>query len=172
MIPQGEPFMESLINNRPMLYSISISGGAIIALASGLLPEANEYFELVQLPTEVCRTGEITYRELVQLPTEVKLVQLPTEVCRTELVQLPTENWELVQLPTENLCNYLLRTCAITYRELVQLPTENLCNYLQRTGAITYRELVQLPTEGTDIVGAFVIDRTLQLLCGTGKHFI
>ncbi|KAH3794394.1 hypothetical protein DPMN_147927 [Dreissena polymorpha] len=121
MIPQGEPFMESLIYNRPMLYSISISGGAIIALASGLLPEANEYFERVQLPTKVSRTGAITYREVS-------------------------------------------RTGAITYRELVQLPTE-----VSRTGAITYRELVQLPTEATDIVGAFVIDRTLQLLCGTGK---
>ncbi|KAH3794144.1 endoplasmic reticulum transmembrane helix translocase-like [Dreissena polymorpha] len=80
---KGEPFMESLINNRPMLYSISISGGAIIAMASGLLPEANEYFELVQLPTE--------FRNTVM---------------------------------------------AVVI---------------------------------ADIVGAFVIDRTLQLLCGTGK---
>lgn len=50
---QGEPFMESLFNNKPMLYSISVSGSAIIALASGLMPEANEYFELVQLPDNV-----------------------------------------------------------------------------------------------------------------------
>lgn len=45
--------MESLRNNKPMLYSLSISGSAIIALASGMLPEATEYFELVQLPDEV-----------------------------------------------------------------------------------------------------------------------
>ncbi|WAR31484.1 AT131-like protein [Mya arenaria] len=53
---KGEPFMESLFNNKPMMYSISISGGAIIALASGLMPEMNEYFELVQLPDEFRNT--------------------------------------------------------------------------------------------------------------------
>lgn len=45
--------MESLFNNKPMLYSVTISGSAIVALASGLMPEANEYFELVQLPDDV-----------------------------------------------------------------------------------------------------------------------
>jgi len=45
--------MEGLFKNKPMLYSISVSGSAVIALASGLMPEANEYFELVQLPDEV-----------------------------------------------------------------------------------------------------------------------
>ncbi|XP_060590702.1 endoplasmic reticulum transmembrane helix translocase-like isoform X1 [Ruditapes philippinarum] len=49
---KGEPFMESLRNNKPMLYSLSISGSAIIGLASGLLPEATEYFELVHLPDD------------------------------------------------------------------------------------------------------------------------
>ncbi|KAL4219329.1 hypothetical protein ACF0H5_021909 [Mactra antiquata] len=49
---KGEPFMESLRNNKPMLYSVSISGGAIIALASGFIPEATEYFELVHLPDD------------------------------------------------------------------------------------------------------------------------
>ena len=45
--------MESLRNNTPLLYSLMISGGTIVALASGLMPEATEYFELVPLPDEV-----------------------------------------------------------------------------------------------------------------------
>ena len=45
--------MESLRSNRPLLYSLGISGGTIIVLASGLVPEATEYFEMVPLPDEV-----------------------------------------------------------------------------------------------------------------------
>ena len=50
---QGEPFMESLFNNKPLLYSLAVSGSAIVALASGVVPELCEQFELVPLPTEV-----------------------------------------------------------------------------------------------------------------------
>ena len=45
--------MESLRSNRPLLYSLGISGGTIVVLASGLVPEATEYFEMVPLPDEV-----------------------------------------------------------------------------------------------------------------------
>lgn len=45
--------MESLIENRPMLFSILSSGLAVFALASNLFPELNEKFELIQLPYEV-----------------------------------------------------------------------------------------------------------------------
>ena len=45
--------MESLRSNKPLLYSLGISGGTIIALASGVIPEATEYFEMVPLPDEV-----------------------------------------------------------------------------------------------------------------------
>ena len=50
---QGEPFMESLRSNKPLLYSLGVSGGTIVMLASGLVPEATEYFEMVPLPDEV-----------------------------------------------------------------------------------------------------------------------
>ena len=36
-----------------MLYSFTLSGSAIVALASGVVPELCEQFELVPLPTEV-----------------------------------------------------------------------------------------------------------------------
>ena len=45
--------MESLFNNKPLLYSLAVSGSAIVALASGVVPELCEQFELVPLPTEV-----------------------------------------------------------------------------------------------------------------------
>ncbi|OWF35828.1 manganese-transporting ATPase 13A1-like [Mizuhopecten yessoensis] len=49
---RGEPFMESLRNNKPLLYSVMISAGAIVGLSSGLFPEVTEQFELVTLPDE------------------------------------------------------------------------------------------------------------------------
>ena len=45
--------MESLRENKPLLYSLFISGGVVAALASGLLPDVAQQFEIVELPTEV-----------------------------------------------------------------------------------------------------------------------
>uniref|UniRef100_A0A915AUB1 Cation-transporting ATPase n=2 Tax=Parascaris univalens TaxID=6257 RepID=A0A915AUB1_PARUN len=49
---RGRPFMESLMENKPMLYSLLFSGSAVFALASGISPELTEKFELVELPIE------------------------------------------------------------------------------------------------------------------------
>lgn len=45
--------MESLSANRPLLLSILISGGAVFALALGLIPELSTQLEVVPFPTEV-----------------------------------------------------------------------------------------------------------------------
>jgi manganese-transporting P-type ATPase len=45
--------MESLTENRALLYSLLISGGSIVALASGLVPDASTQFQLVELDPEV-----------------------------------------------------------------------------------------------------------------------
>lgn len=45
--------MESLFNNKPLLYSLAFSCTAIIALASGIVPDIAEQFEIVPLPEEV-----------------------------------------------------------------------------------------------------------------------
>lgn len=45
--------MESLSENRPLLWSIALSGLAIVGLLTGSSPEFNEYFSLVDIPTEV-----------------------------------------------------------------------------------------------------------------------
>ena len=45
--------MESLRENKPLLYSLMVSGGAIVALSSGLIPELQEQFQLVELEPEV-----------------------------------------------------------------------------------------------------------------------
>lgn len=50
---KGHPFMESLSENKPMLYSLLFSGFAVFMLASGISPELTEKFELVELPVAV-----------------------------------------------------------------------------------------------------------------------
>ncbi|KAJ8254056.1 hypothetical protein COCON_G00206680 [Conger conger] len=49
---KGHPFMESLNENRPLLWSIALSALAIVGLLSGSSPEFNEQFALVDIPTE------------------------------------------------------------------------------------------------------------------------
>nr|XP_020634904.1 manganese-transporting ATPase 13A1 [Pogona vitticeps] len=49
---KGHPFMESLRENKPLLWSIILSGLAIAALLAGSSPEFNEQFGLVEIPTE------------------------------------------------------------------------------------------------------------------------
>lgn len=45
--------MESLFNNKPLLYSLAFSGISITALASGVVPDIADQFEIVPLPIEV-----------------------------------------------------------------------------------------------------------------------
>ncbi|KAF7243939.1 Manganese-transporting ATPase 13A1, partial [Varanus komodoensis] len=49
---KGHPFMESLRENKPLLWSIILSGLAIVALLTGSSPEFSEQFGLVEIPTE------------------------------------------------------------------------------------------------------------------------
>jgi cation-transporting ATPase 13A1 len=50
---KGHPFMESLKDNKPLLYSIFFSASAAVALASRISPEFNEQFQIVEFPDEV-----------------------------------------------------------------------------------------------------------------------
>ncbi|KAJ1172742.1 hypothetical protein NDU88_004584 [Pleurodeles waltl] len=49
---KGHPFMESLRENKPLLWSIILSGLAIVGLLSGSSPEFNDQFGLVDIPME------------------------------------------------------------------------------------------------------------------------
>jgi len=49
---RGRPFMESLLENKALAWSLVFASTSILTLASGLLPEVSEKFELVVLPTE------------------------------------------------------------------------------------------------------------------------
>lgn len=50
---RGRPFMESLMENRPLLYSIGISLCGLFALASNSLPsDVQEQFQIVRIPSE------------------------------------------------------------------------------------------------------------------------
>ncbi|KAL5015721.1 hypothetical protein ScPMuIL_005310 [Solemya velum] len=53
---RGLPFMESLWDNKPLLYSLLLSAMGVVVLGSGFVPELSEQFELVQLPTEFRNT--------------------------------------------------------------------------------------------------------------------
>uniref|UniRef100_A0A915ENS9 Cation-transporting ATPase 13A1 n=1 Tax=Ditylenchus dipsaci TaxID=166011 RepID=A0A915ENS9_9BILA len=46
------PFMESLAENKPMLYSILSSAFAVFALASNVVPEFSQKFEVVEMPDQ------------------------------------------------------------------------------------------------------------------------
>uniref|UniRef100_A0A158P6R6 Cation-transporting ATPase n=1 Tax=Angiostrongylus cantonensis TaxID=6313 RepID=A0A158P6R6_ANGCA len=50
---RGRPFMESLLENRAMLYSLLISGSSVFMLALGASEEVMHQFELVALPSEL-----------------------------------------------------------------------------------------------------------------------
>ncbi|XP_049787588.1 endoplasmic reticulum transmembrane helix translocase [Schistocerca cancellata] len=49
---RGHPFMESLTENKALLYSIVGSAAAILILAMGLVPEMAYQFEIVEFPAE------------------------------------------------------------------------------------------------------------------------
>ncbi|XP_064115306.1 endoplasmic reticulum transmembrane helix translocase-like [Macrobrachium nipponense] len=49
---RGHPFMESLSENKALLYSLLCSGGVVMALALGIIPEFAQQFEIVDFPPE------------------------------------------------------------------------------------------------------------------------
>lgn len=52
-IPQGHPFMESLLDNKALLYSLMASGGFVLCMITGSVPEINQQFEIVSFPPKV-----------------------------------------------------------------------------------------------------------------------
>ena len=44
--------MESLVENKPLLYSLMISGSTVVCLACGLLPDLSDQFQLVEFAPE------------------------------------------------------------------------------------------------------------------------
>ncbi|CAH2233997.1 jg9900 [Pararge aegeria aegeria] len=49
---RGEPFMEGLKDNKPLLFSILLSGGTVLALATGMVPDLTNAFEIVYFPPD------------------------------------------------------------------------------------------------------------------------
>ena len=50
---KGHPFMESLKENKPLLYSIIFSASAAVGLACRTFPDLNEQFQIVDFPSDV-----------------------------------------------------------------------------------------------------------------------
>jgi len=51
--------MESLLENKPLLYSLLASSFFLLNLVTGITPELNEYFEIVIFQNEVSRIIEL-----------------------------------------------------------------------------------------------------------------
>ncbi|XP_013793364.1 manganese-transporting ATPase 13A1-like [Limulus polyphemus] len=49
---RGHPFMESLTENKPLMYSLGISGLAILVLVKGMMPDFSNQFEIVEFPKD------------------------------------------------------------------------------------------------------------------------
>ncbi|KAJ8038822.1 Manganese-transporting ATPase 13A1 [Holothuria leucospilota] len=49
---KGHPFMESLQDNKPLLYSLMFSIMAIISLTCGLVPDVADQFSIIEFPYE------------------------------------------------------------------------------------------------------------------------
>ncbi|XP_073242423.1 endoplasmic reticulum transmembrane helix translocase-like [Porites lutea] len=47
---KGHPFMESLLDNKALLYSLLASGGFVVCMVTGSVPEINQQFEIVTFP--------------------------------------------------------------------------------------------------------------------------
>ncbi|XP_065286450.1 endoplasmic reticulum transmembrane helix translocase isoform X2 [Dermacentor albipictus] len=52
---RGYPFMERLSENKPLLYSLLISGVSVVVLVAGLAPDVAKQFEIVQFPGDMQR---------------------------------------------------------------------------------------------------------------------
>lgn len=49
---KGHPFMESLKDNKPLLYSLMFSVLAISSLTLGLVPDVADQFSIIEFPAE------------------------------------------------------------------------------------------------------------------------
>lgn len=50
---KGHPFMESLRENRLLLYSILTSSTIVLCLALGIVPDLLQTFEIIEFPDDV-----------------------------------------------------------------------------------------------------------------------
>nr|CAD7592201.1 unnamed protein product [Timema genevievae] len=73
---RGHPYMESLTENKALLYSIVGSAGAILALALGVFPDMAYQFEIVDFPSDVI----LSLALFVNMATKRKAVIQDTEI--------------------------------------------------------------------------------------------
>lgn len=50
---KGHPFMESLRENRLLMYSIFASSGVVLCLALNLVPDIQNAFQIIDFPSDV-----------------------------------------------------------------------------------------------------------------------
>ena len=61
---QGHPFMASLRENKPLLYSLLVSTTVLFVLASGFLPDLSATFEITPFTEEVKDYSYVTIDRL------------------------------------------------------------------------------------------------------------
>ena len=69
-LQQGHPFMVSLVDNKPLLYSILVTATVVLVLAAGLFPDLSAYLQVVDFPNEVRHT--VTHCQHYVISTSVQ----------------------------------------------------------------------------------------------------
>lgn len=59
--------MESLRQNKALLNSICLSGGVVVALTLGILPELSAQFEIIDFPSDVSNSIPTYYLILINI---------------------------------------------------------------------------------------------------------
>lgn len=60
--------MEGLRDNKPLLYSIVLSGGLVFSLATGVMPDLSNMFEIVDFPNDVSLCfSDIIYKKYLSV---------------------------------------------------------------------------------------------------------
>lgn len=67
---KGHPFMESLRENRLLMYSILASSGVVLCLALNLIPDLQSAFQIIDFPNDVSLRFELLIcHDLKSLPS-------------------------------------------------------------------------------------------------------
>ena len=70
ILQQGHPFMVSLVDNKPLLYSILITATIVLVLAAGLFPDLSAYLQVVDFPEEVSLTIMHSQHHVISTPVQ------------------------------------------------------------------------------------------------------
>jgi manganese-transporting P-type ATPase len=63
---KGHPFMESLRENRLLMYSILASSGVVLCLALNLVPDLQSAFQIIDFPNDVSSLQSLSFDSVLK----------------------------------------------------------------------------------------------------------